>query len=206
MVADTLATVGRLRARPPNRRGDGVRRRSCCCGRLGVLRTSHQWRAAIRGGAEVSVTVRLDPNGQSRDRRHRRRCLDAHRVHRRRLRREHRQMDLAGRGRRDRVHRVHLPTKASQQVRGRLVVRRIPDLNRRGDHGQGTCSTPGGSTRSSPPPTCDTVTADKTHREHAIIEQVHADLKDSALAHLPSGRFIARTPHGWSGGDGVQPA
>ena len=33
--------------------------------------------------------------------------------------------------------------------------------------------------------TLDTVTADKTHRSHAIIEQVHADLKNSALAHLP---------------------
>ena len=37
----------------------------------------------------------------------------------------------------------------------------------------------------------DTVAADKTHRGHAIIEQVHADLKSSALAHLPSGRFNA---------------
>ena len=37
----------------------------------------------------------------------------------------------------------------------------------------------------------DTVTADKTHRGHAIIEQVHADLKNSALAHLPSGKFTA---------------
>ena len=37
----------------------------------------------------------------------------------------------------------------------------------------------------------DTVAADRTHRGHAIIEQVHADLKDSALAHLPSGRFNA---------------
>ena len=41
------------------------------------------------------------------------------------------------------------------------------------------------------PPTLDTVTADKTHRGHAIIEQVHADLKSSALAHLPSGKFTA---------------
>lgn len=39
--------------------------------------------------------------------------------------------------------------------------------------------------------TLDTVTADKTHRAHAVIEQVNADLKDSALAHLPSGRFNA---------------
>ena len=37
----------------------------------------------------------------------------------------------------------------------------------------------------------DTVAVDKTHRGHAIIEQVHADLKASALAHLPSGKFAA---------------
>ena len=37
----------------------------------------------------------------------------------------------------------------------------------------------------------DTVTADQTHRGHAVIEQVHADLKNSALAHLPSGVFNA---------------
>ena len=34
-------------------------------------------------------------------------------------------------------------------------------------------------------------TAEATHRDHAIIEQVIADLKDSALAHLPSGVFTA---------------
>jgi hypothetical protein len=39
----------------------------------------------------------------------------------------------------------------------------------------------------------DTVAADSTHRGHAIIEQVHADLKASALAHLPSGRFTANS-------------
>jgi hypothetical protein len=33
--------------------------------------------------------------------------------------------------------------------------------------------------------------AEATHRDHAIIEQVIADLKDSALAHLPSGHFNA---------------
>ena len=41
------------------------------------------------------------------------------------------------------------------------------------------------------PDVLDTVTADKIHRGHAIIEQVHADLKSSALAHLPSGVFTA---------------
>ncbi len=32
---------------------------------------------------------------------------------------------------------------------------------------------------------------DKVHRQHAVIENVHADLKDSALAHLPSSSFAA---------------
>ncbi len=39
----------------------------------------------------------------------------------------------------------------------------------------------------------DTVDADKTHRAHAIIEQVHADLKAGPLAHLPSGVFTANS-------------
>jgi hypothetical protein len=36
-----------------------------------------------------------------------------------------------------------------------------------------------------------TVDADLTHRRHAIIETVFADLIDGPLAHLPSGRFAA---------------
>ena len=35
------------------------------------------------------------------------------------------------------------------------------------------------------------VDADQTHRDHAIIEQVIAELKDAAMAHLPSGRYAA---------------
>ena len=77
---------------------------------------------------------------------------------------------------------------APQRVPGRLVVRRIPELNPTGQdglfdvwrfHAFFTTST------------LDTATADKTHRGHAIIEQVNADLKHSALAHLPSGKFTA---------------
>ena len=68
------------------------------------------------------------------------------------------------------------------------MVRRIPDFAAEGDglfdvwrfHAFFTTSD------------LDTVTADKTHRGHAIIEQVHADLKASALAHLPSGGAGAR--------------
>ena len=38
-----------------------------------------------------------------------------------------------------------------------------------------------------------TVDADITHRRHAIIETVFADLIDGPLAHLPSGRFAANS-------------
>lgn len=37
----------------------------------------------------------------------------------------------------------------------------------------------------------DTETADAVHRDHAVIEQVIAELKNNALAHLPSGKYAA---------------
>jgi DDE family transposase len=38
--------------------------------------------------------------------------------------------------------------------------------------------------------------AEAAHRDHAVVEQVIADLKHSALAHLPSGNFSANVA--WS--------
>ncbi len=35
------------------------------------------------------------------------------------------------------------------------------------------------------------IEADQAHRDHAIVEQVIAELKDGALAHLPSGKYAA---------------
>ena len=78
----------------------------------------------------------------------------------------------------------------SEHIVGRLVVRRIPELNKKDlDHPTlfDTHRFHAFFTTSD----LDTVTADKTHRGHAIIEQVNADLKNSALAHLPSGVFTA---------------
>ena len=89
--------------------------------------------------------------------------------------------------------------KKAERVSGRLVVRRIPDVHaeKKKAAGQGTLfdtwrfhaffTTAPAEGRGG----LDTVAADKTHRRHAIIEQVHADLKGSALAHLPSGKFTA---------------
>jgi hypothetical protein len=79
--------------------------------------------------------------------------------------------------------------KPAERVPGRLVVRRIPDLNT--EPGQDTLFDLWRFHAFFTTSDLDTVTADKTHRGHAIIEQVNADLKNSALAHLPSGKFTA---------------
>ena len=79
---------------------------------------------------------------------------------------------------------------------GRLVVRRIPDFHAdkhraAGQDGLFDVWRFHAFFTTTDPTLLDTVAADKTHRGHAIIEQVHADLKNSALAHLPSGVFTA---------------
>ena len=84
----------------------------------------------------------------------------------------------------------------ADQVPGRLIVRRIPDFHAdkhraAGQDGLFDVWRFHAFFTTTDPKVLDTVTADKTHRGHAIIEQVHADLKNSALAHLPSGVFTA---------------
>jgi hypothetical protein len=86
--------------------------------------------------------------------------------------------------------------KKADRVPGRLVVRRIPDFNAEKNKatGQDTLFDVWrfhAFFTTADPALLDTVAADKTHRGHAIIEQVHSDLKGSALAHLPSGVFTA---------------
>jgi Transposase DDE domain group 1 len=86
--------------------------------------------------------------------------------------------------------------KKAEQVLGRLVVRRIPDVHaeKKRAAGQGTLFDMWrfhAFFTTTDPELLNTVAADKTHRGHAIIEQVHADLKASAPAHLPSGVFTA---------------
>jgi hypothetical protein len=84
--------------------------------------------------------------------------------------------------------------RKTDQVPGRLIVRRIPDLNPTTRQGQETLFDTWrfhAFFTTTAPEELDTVAADQTHRRHAIIENVHADLKASALAHLPSGVFNA---------------
>jgi Transposase DDE domain group 1 len=88
--------------------------------------------------------------------------------------------------------------RRAEQVTARLIVRRVRRLNPKtvpaGPAGPGQQQEMFAVYRyhaiftDSPEPM---LHAEATHRDHAIIEQVIADLKDSALAHLPSGRFTA---------------
>ncbi|WP_109510003.1 IS1380 family transposase [Nocardioides speluncae] len=83
--------------------------------------------------------------------------------------------------------------RKSEHVDCRLVVRRVKRLQPLASDGteQGelfaTYRHHGFVTNS----TLDMVEADQRHRDHAIVEQVIAELKDGPLAHLPSGKYAA---------------
>jgi hypothetical protein len=189
LVADALKTVNRLKqSGPPH----GVPRRVLMRGDSAFY--SHTAvGAAVRAGAEVSVTVRLEAAvktaiaGIADDAWQPIEYTDA-------VFDEHTGTWISRAEVAETPFVAFTGRRTDMQVRGRLVVRRIPDLNRNADQQQATlfdlwCHHAFFTTTDVA--VADTVTADRTHRGHAIIEQVHADLKNSALAHLPSGRFTA---------------
>jgi hypothetical protein len=73
-------------------------------------------------------------------------------------------------------------------VTARLVVRRVRDRNRLDELFPVWRYHPFFTNSDEP-----TAQADITHRRHAIIEAVFADLIDGPLAHLPSSRFAANS-------------
>ncbi|MFE7246056.1 transposase [Streptomyces sp. NPDC057580] len=79
-----------------------------------------------------------------------------------------------------------------QQVTARLIVRRVKRLNPAAlPEGQGTLFDTWryhAAFTDSPLPLID---AERDHRRHAVVEQVIADVKNSAFAHAPSGHFQA---------------
>jgi hypothetical protein len=79
--------------------------------------------------------------------------------------------------------------RKAEQITLRLIVRRVKDKNVVAE--QGELFTAWRYHAFITDSTLQLVAAEKQHREHAIIEQVNADLKDSALAHMPSGSFAA---------------
>lgn len=148
--------------------------------------------AAQQAGADVSVTVRMNPSirhaiesisgdawtpieypGSTRDKETGR---------------------LISRAEVAEVPYTAFTSKKGQRITGRLVVRRIPELGPKALREQPTLFDTWrfhAFFTTVPADKLDTVTVDQTHRHHAIIEQVNADLKASALAHLPSGKYAA---------------
>jgi len=83
----------------------------------------------------------------------------------------------------------------AQRVTARLIVRRVRDQNP--DHvarnAQGELFRVWRHHAVFTDSTRPMLTVEADHRRHAIIEQVHADLKNGPLAHLPSGSFAANS-------------
>jgi hypothetical protein len=99
-------------------------------------------------------------------------------------------LGLRRRGRRDRVHGVHLEEEGTARHR---PAHRPPGPRQEPEGGTG----PGelfpawryhAVFTDSP---YELVQAEQQHRGHAVIEQLLADLNDGPLAHLPSGKFSA---------------
>lgn len=80
-----------------------------------------------------------------------------------------------------------------RQITARLVVRRVRRLQPRTSDGsvQGELFADWRHHAFVTNSPLDTIDADQTHRDHAIIEQVIAELKNGPLAHLPSGNYAA---------------
>jgi hypothetical protein len=188
MVADALAVTGRthLVGRPVLVRADSA----YYCAEVVA--------AALTGGAEVSITVKLDKRVRAAiatidD--------DAWRKI------EYTQAiwdpdteQFVSAAEVAEVPYVAFASKATKwRVAGRLVVRRVPEANPKAKDGQDELFQMWrhhAFFTTTSPDDLDTVAADKTHRQHAVIEQVHADLKASALAHMPSGKFNANAAGG----------
>ena len=79
-----------------------------------------------------------------------------------------------------------------QQIPCRLVVRRVQRLNPKATtHGQGELFATWRHHAFVTNSTLNAVDANATHRDHAIVEHVIAELKSGPLAHAPSGSFTA---------------
>jgi hypothetical protein len=193
LVADTLAAVARLRQASVAGSLSGA-----VAGRV-LLRADSAFycsavvTTAVAAGAQMSVTVRLDKRVKAaiaafgEDAWSTIQYTDA--VFDEQTKRWISAAEVA-----ESPYIAFASKKKSEQVTGRLVVRRIPDLDPKAAPGQANLFQTWrfhAFFTTTPPETADTVSADKTHRHHAIIENVNADLKSSALAHMPSGSFSA---------------
>jgi hypothetical protein len=81
--------------------------------------------------------------------------------------------------------------KKGQAVTARLIVRRVRDQNKKAARGQGELFPVWRHHAVFTDSPFEMIQAEAQHRDHAIVEQVFADLTSGPLAHLPSGHFPA---------------
>jgi len=82
-------------------------------------------------------------------------------------------------------------SKKGKAITARLIVRRVRDLNPRASQGQGELFTAWRYHAVFTDSPFEMIQAEAQHRDHALVEQVFADLNAGPLAHLPSGHFPA---------------
>ena len=82
-------------------------------------------------------------------------------------------------------------SKKGKAITARLIVRRVRDLNRKTAEGQDELFTIWRYHALFTDSPFEMIQAEAQHRDHAIVEQVFADLTSGPLAHLPSGHFPA---------------
>ena len=82
-------------------------------------------------------------------------------------------------------------SKKGQAVTARLIVRRVRDLNKQAGAGQDELFAVWRYHAVVTDSPFELVQAEGQHRDHAVVEQVFADVTSGPLAHMPSGVFAA---------------
>jgi len=82
-------------------------------------------------------------------------------------------------------------SKKGQAVTARLIVRRVRDLNKKAAAGQDELFPVWRHHAVFTDSPFGLIQAEEQHRDHAVVEQVFADITSGPLAHLPSGVFAA---------------
>jgi len=82
-------------------------------------------------------------------------------------------------------------SRKGQAVTARLIVRRVRDLNKQAAEGQGELFPAWRHHAVFTDSPFELIQAEGQHRDHAVVEQVFADVTSGPLAHMPSGVFAA---------------
>jgi Transposase DDE domain group 1 len=82
-------------------------------------------------------------------------------------------------------------SKKGQAVTARLIIRRVRDLNKQAGTGQDELFPVWRYHAIFTDSAFELIQAEGQHRDHAVVEQVFADLTSGPLAHMPSGVFAA---------------